>query len=125
MGNILILYHSNTGNTANMAKYVAEGVQSVQNTEMRFNLKTVTHLNHVHVYPWIFVIKDGIGHMLQSIANGEMPIKIKIKPNVRGKRKRSAEIFIAKLVLADDGGVDAHGYIYFLVKPGKINAWTD
>ncbi len=36
MGNILVLYHSNSGNTANMAQYVADGVRSVENIELRF-----------------------------------------------------------------------------------------
>ncbi len=39
MGNVLVLYHSESGNTANMAQYVAEGVRSVENIELR--LKTI------------------------------------------------------------------------------------
>ena len=35
MGKVLVLYHSATGNTAKMAQYVAEGVQSVENIELR------------------------------------------------------------------------------------------
>ncbi|MCH2062053.1 MAG: flavodoxin family protein [Verrucomicrobiales bacterium] len=35
MGNILILYHSNTGNTAKMADFVAEGAASVSGMEIR------------------------------------------------------------------------------------------
>ncbi|MCP4849232.1 MAG: flavodoxin family protein [Verrucomicrobiaceae bacterium] len=35
MGNILVLYHSNTGNTAKMAEFVTEGAASVSNMEIR------------------------------------------------------------------------------------------
>lgn len=35
MGKVLVLCHSDSGNTANMAKLVAEGVQSVDQTEFR------------------------------------------------------------------------------------------
>ncbi|MBW2431528.1 MAG: hypothetical protein JRF56_21440 [Deltaproteobacteria bacterium] len=43
MGKVLVLYHSDSGNTANMAQYVAEGVRSVENTELRF--KTIDEAN--------------------------------------------------------------------------------
>jgi NAD(P)H dehydrogenase (quinone) len=36
MGKVLVLYHSDSGDTANMAKFVAEGVRSVDDTELRF-----------------------------------------------------------------------------------------
>ena len=35
MGNILVLYHSNTGNTAKMANLIAEGAATVSNMEIR------------------------------------------------------------------------------------------
>ena len=36
LGPVLVLYHSDSGDTANMAKFVAEGVRSVDDTELRF-----------------------------------------------------------------------------------------
>lgn len=36
MGNVLVLYHSESGNTAKIAQFVAEGVGSVENIELRF-----------------------------------------------------------------------------------------
>ena len=35
MGNILVLYHSNTGNTAKMAEHVTSGASSVEGMEVR------------------------------------------------------------------------------------------
>jgi NAD(P)H dehydrogenase (quinone) len=35
MGTVLVLYHSDSGNTAKMAQHVAEGVHSVENTDLR------------------------------------------------------------------------------------------
>ena len=35
MGNILVLYHSNTGNTKKMAKMVTEGALSVSEMDVR------------------------------------------------------------------------------------------
>ena len=36
MGKVLVLYHSESGNTAKIAQFVAEGVRSVENIELRF-----------------------------------------------------------------------------------------
>lgn len=37
MGNVLVLYDSETGNTAKMADYVAEGAEEVESTEVRLH----------------------------------------------------------------------------------------
>jgi NAD(P)H dehydrogenase (quinone) len=48
MGKVLVLYYSKDGNTLKMAKYVAEGVQQIPDTEMR--LKSIGEATYADIY---------------------------------------------------------------------------
>jgi multimeric flavodoxin WrbA len=68
MTRILVVYHSQTGNTEKMAKVVAEGAASIENTEVTLKLAADASLEDLLTYDGIAIgTPENFGYMSGAI----------------------------------------------------------
>jgi len=74
----------------------------------------------VHIDTRIRAVDVGVGQVLETVADGNMAVNVKINADVGGKLDGIPEIVTAELVIADKRLIDPHEDAGGFVKPGKV-----